>query len=128
MAGATRPAFQSAKANVILTAPTSAAPSTRTVSCRRQLQQRCLRTARTTTGGPPDVLLGNSRRAVGYTSSVSQRDYYEAERRRELAEIEGAPEAEREEIRKIYAAKGFSGRLLERVDGAMKSRIQLSCF
>jgi len=53
--------------------------------------------------------------AVGYTSSVSQRDYYEAERRRELAEIEGAPEAEREEIRKIYAAKGFSGRLLERV-------------
>src|SRR5437588_3456741 len=53
--------------------------------------------------------------AVGYTSSVSQRDYYEAERERELAEIETMPEAERQEIREIYAAKGFGGDLLERV-------------
>src|SRR5438309_9932479 len=53
--------------------------------------------------------------AVGYTSAVSQRDYYEAERQRELAEIETMPEAERQEIRDIYAAKGFSGELLERV-------------
>src|SRR3989440_5411377 len=53
--------------------------------------------------------------AVGYTSSVSQRDYYQAERAREAAEIEAMPEAERQEIREIYATKGFAGELLERV-------------
>jgi predicted membrane protein (TIGR00267 family) len=53
--------------------------------------------------------------AVGYTSSVSQRDYYEAEREREAAEIETMPDAERQEIRAIYASKGFTGELLERV-------------
>jgi predicted membrane protein (TIGR00267 family) len=53
--------------------------------------------------------------AVGYTSSVSQRDYYQAERAREAAEIDTMPEAERQEIREIYATKGFSGELLERV-------------
>ena len=53
--------------------------------------------------------------AVGYTSSVSQRDYYEAERAREAAEIDTMPEAERQEIREIYATKGFAGELLERV-------------
>src|SRR5947209_58272 len=53
--------------------------------------------------------------AVGYTSSVSQRDYYTAERARELSEIETMPHAEREEIREIYASKGFEGELLERV-------------
>src|SRR2546422_5462436 len=53
--------------------------------------------------------------AVGYTSSVSQRDYYRAEREREEAEVETMPEAERQEIREIYAAKGFSGELLDQV-------------
>ena len=53
--------------------------------------------------------------AVGYTSSVSQRDYYQAERAREAAEIETMPEAERQEIRDIYAAKGFTGSLLDEV-------------
>ena len=53
--------------------------------------------------------------AVGYTSSVSQRDYYRAERAREAAEIDTMPEAERQEIREIYATKGFSGDLLDRV-------------
>jgi vacuolar iron transporter family protein len=53
--------------------------------------------------------------AVGYTSSVSERDYYEAERGREIAEISTMPEAERQEIRDIYAAKGFSGEMLDRV-------------
>jgi vacuolar iron transporter family protein len=53
--------------------------------------------------------------AVGYTSSVSQRDYYEAERAREAAEIDTMPEAERQEIREIYASKGFAGELLEGV-------------
>jgi vacuolar iron transporter family protein len=53
--------------------------------------------------------------AVGYTSAVSERDYYQAERARESAEIDATPEAERQEIRDIYAAKGFAGDLLERV-------------
>ena len=53
--------------------------------------------------------------AVGYTSSISERDYYESERRAELAEIAAEPEAERQEIRDIYAQKGFAGDLLDRV-------------
>jgi predicted membrane protein (TIGR00267 family) len=53
--------------------------------------------------------------AVGYTSSVSERDYYLAERGRESAEIAATPEAERQEIRRIYAAKGFTNPLLEDV-------------
>ncbi len=53
--------------------------------------------------------------AVGYTSATSERDYYQAERARERAEIEATPDAERQEIREIYAAKGFSGELLDRV-------------
>ena len=53
--------------------------------------------------------------AVGYTSSVSERDYYTSERARELSEIRTMPEAEREEIREIYASKGFEGELLDRV-------------
>ncbi len=53
--------------------------------------------------------------AVGYTSAVSERDYYQAERAREAAEIDATPEAERQEIRDIYAAKGFAGDLLDRV-------------
>ncbi|MGH7721211.1 MAG: VIT1/CCC1 transporter family protein [Candidatus Dormibacteria bacterium] len=43
------------------------------------------------------------------------RDYYRAQRRREAAHIETAPEAEREEVRTIYARMGFSGSLLHRV-------------
>jgi vacuolar iron transporter family protein len=53
--------------------------------------------------------------AVGYTSALSERDYYTAEQAREEAEIDVTPEAERQEIRDIYAGKGFSGDLLERV-------------
>ena len=53
--------------------------------------------------------------AVGWTSALSERDYYQAEKDRESAEIDATPEAERQEIRDIYAAKGFTGDLLERV-------------
>jgi VIT1/CCC1 family predicted Fe2+/Mn2+ transporter len=53
--------------------------------------------------------------AVGYTSRLSDRDYYEAVRRRELAEIENLPDAERDAVRTMYAAKGFSGTLLDQV-------------
>jgi predicted membrane protein (TIGR00267 family) len=57
--------------------------------------------------------------AVGYTSAVSERDYYQAEQAREEAEIDATPEAERQEIRDIYAAKGFTGELLDRVVGTI---------
>lgn len=53
--------------------------------------------------------------AVGYTSSISERDYYQAERTRETSEIATTPEAERQKVRDIYAAKGFSGKLLDDV-------------
>jgi VIT1/CCC1 family predicted Fe2+/Mn2+ transporter len=53
--------------------------------------------------------------AVGWTSALSERDYYEAEKARESAEIDATPEAEQAEIREIYAAKGFSGDLLDQV-------------
>src|SRR5205807_2434190 len=53
--------------------------------------------------------------AVGYTSSVSERDYYAAEKAREESEIETMPRAERQEIRDIYATKGFGGEMLEKV-------------
>jgi vacuolar iron transporter family protein len=53
--------------------------------------------------------------AVGYTSSIAQRDYVRAEQEREKLEIATDPEAERQEIRDIYAGKGFEGELLNRV-------------
>ena len=53
--------------------------------------------------------------AVGYTSSLAQRDYYRAELERERREIEATPDAERQEVRQIYAAKGFGGDLLDGV-------------
>jgi predicted membrane protein (TIGR00267 family) len=62
--------------------------------------------------------------AVGYTSTLSERDYYEAERDRESAEIETVPETERQEIRDIYASKGFTGDLLDRVVDTIVSNRQ----
>ena len=53
--------------------------------------------------------------AVAYTSFGSDRDFYLAEKAREQKEIEAQPDDEREEIREIYAAKGFKGKLLEDV-------------
>jgi hypothetical protein len=53
--------------------------------------------------------------AVAYTSFGSDRDFYLAEKAREQKEIEAEPGDEREEIREIYAAKGFKGQLLEDV-------------
>ena len=53
--------------------------------------------------------------AVAYTSSLAQRDHYQSEMARERREMEEIPEEERDEIRQIYAAKGFHGELLERI-------------
>ena len=51
--------------------------------------------------------------AVAYTSKMADRDHYAAEREREVKEVKEVPEIERQEIRDIYLAKGFSGKLLE---------------
>jgi VIT1/CCC1 family predicted Fe2+/Mn2+ transporter len=53
--------------------------------------------------------------AVGYTSTSADRDYYQAARRREAADIESNPSGERGAVRALYAAKGFSGPLLDDV-------------
>lgn len=50
-----------------------------------------------------------------YIGSKSEKELYESERRRELYEMKHVPEVERQEIRDIYAAKGFQGKLLEDV-------------
>jgi vacuolar iron transporter family protein len=76
-------------------------------------------------GGPTHVLVVTgiaaaitesiSMGAVAYTSFGSDRDFYLAEKAREQKEISTRPEEEREEIREIYAAKGFAGQLLDDV-------------
>ncbi|HEV2403678.1 MAG TPA: VIT1/CCC1 transporter family protein [Candidatus Saccharimonadales bacterium] len=53
--------------------------------------------------------------AVAYTSKMADRDHYAAERKREIMEVEQFPDIERQEIRDIFAAKGFSGRLLDEI-------------
>src|SRR6266403_1149778 len=59
------------------------------------------------TGVAAAITASISMGAVAYTSFGSDRDFYLAEREREQSEIEAQPDEEREEIRKIYEAKGF---------------------
>jgi VIT1/CCC1 family predicted Fe2+/Mn2+ transporter len=51
--------------------------------------------------------------AVAFTSTVADSDFYQAERERERRHVEEVPHLEREKVRRIYAAKGFDGDLLE---------------
>jgi VIT1/CCC1 family predicted Fe2+/Mn2+ transporter len=54
--------------------------------------------------------------AVGnYLGARSQQEYWQGERKREIWEIERLPQAEQEEIRRIYQQKGFEGGTLERI-------------
>lgn len=53
--------------------------------------------------------------AVAYTSQMARGDLYRAERAREYRHIADVPAIERDEIRTLYAKKGFDGELLERV-------------
>lgn len=50
-----------------------------------------------------------------YLSSKSEQDNYEKHKQVEYWEVDNLPDVEREEIREIYAAKGFEGELLEQV-------------
>lgn len=53
--------------------------------------------------------------AVAYTSTLADSDLYEAERAREHRHIQQVPALEKQEIRDIYARKGFSGDLLTQI-------------
>ena len=58
---------------------------------------------------------GFSMAASNYLSVKSEREEVERERRREESHVARVPDGEREEIRQIFAGKGFSGELLERI-------------
>ena len=53
--------------------------------------------------------------AVAYTATLAQADFYESEREREYRHIQEVPKLEEEEVREIYAKKGFRGELLDRI-------------
>ena len=66
--------------------------------------------------GVANLLADGFSMAVGnYLGTKSEQDFARSEREREEWEVENVPEHEEEEIREIYAAKGFSGELLDRV-------------
>lgn len=67
------------------------------------------------TGWAAAVTESLSMGAVAYTSYGAERDFYRAEREQEGHEIDTTPDVERQEIRDIFAAKGFDGELLDRV-------------
>lgn len=52
--------------------------------------------------------------AVAYTSSVARGDLFRAERAREYRHIDTVPLVERDEVRALFARRGFTGDLLER--------------
>lgn len=58
---------------------------------------------------------GFSMAASNYSGVKAQKDDYERLRAMELRHIVSSPEGEREEVRHIFAAKGFEGDDLERV-------------
>jgi vacuolar iron transporter family protein len=58
---------------------------------------------------------GFSMAVSNYQSTRSQQEQIEVARRQEEQQIERIPEGEREEIRQIFAQKGFSGAVLETI-------------
>ncbi len=53
--------------------------------------------------------------AVAYTSTLARADAYRSEREREYRHVRRVPALEREEVRELYAGRGFQGELLERI-------------
>jgi VIT1/CCC1 family predicted Fe2+/Mn2+ transporter len=64
---------------------------------------------------------GTSMGLGSYLSVKSEIDHYKKEEKQEYIEIETMPEIEREEVRRIYKARGFTGKLLEQVVGVITS-------
>jgi VIT1/CCC1 family predicted Fe2+/Mn2+ transporter len=58
---------------------------------------------------------GVSMGAVAWTSSRALADQYESERERQAARLDSDPSASAVALRAIYAAKGFTGDLLDRI-------------
>ncbi len=54
-----------------------------------------------------------------YLSAKTQQDQYNKHKQVEYWEVENVPEKEKDEIREIYRAKGFTGELLEKVVGVI---------
>ena len=59
--------------------------------------------------------------AVAYTSTLADADFYESERAREFRHITEVPHLEKNEVRDIYAKKGFEGELLDRIVNTITS-------
>ena len=63
--------------------------------------------------------------AVAYTSSKAALDFYKSMRAIEAKEIKEIPGEERDEVRRIYKSKGFSGKLLDQIVKKITSRKKL---
>lgn len=75
------------------------------------------------TGMAAAVAESISMAAVAYTSSLARGELYRSERAREYRHVERFPIVEREEVRAIFARRGFSGELLDRaVDTVCEDR------
>lgn len=61
--------------------------------------------------------------AVSYTSTQADRDYYHGQVEREKDHIQRFTDIEREEIRRIYELKGFSGKQLDDIVGTITSDV-----
>lgn len=59
--------------------------------------------------------------AVAYTSTLADRDFYEGQVEREKEHIRKFASIEREEIRQIYQAKGFTGKQLDEIVNTITS-------
>src|SRR3989338_4659463 len=81
--------------------------------------------------GLAEVMAGGFSMFFGsYLSTKNQREFFEQEIERERYEIREMPEKEREEIRRIYEAKGFKGGDLEMVVNHITSdnNVWLKCM